>query len=407
MCQSFMLCTSELNPTDKKAVDAVFRKHFRTTKRGGRLKPEEVVRSGDLCFTKRPGTAAVGQYYETKLLTMVLFRALIDDRIVSFCLGNNLDEAGAFDDVVLRYRVRTGEPDRLVCLQAKHRDDKKRVEFKDLIDEKVTKGDLHMLKYFLRLLLSQEQHEALVENFFSVLRLYTEQATEQELDEVIRNDLKGHYREDVFLKAHESVQSWWKRSGQVPFQTEECKFFERAAKEIELEKWSSNCVDRIKGFGVNTADSEQFLWKFWKYKLQLSDANEHRCRLFRAKLFELFRNDYDINRFMCVPLQVKMVATVFLDQVKPFCMAESDQVTFNQQLPKEMNLVKLYDRFVEITFKEVLEEEKNKIDLTIPDNRRKINIWMGECLEKHKKAGIYATFNESDRTVHQERGGSH
>ncbi|XP_039435109.2 uncharacterized protein LOC120417212 isoform X1 [Culex pipiens pallens] len=397
--------SSELNPADKKAVDAVFRKHFRTTKRGGRLKPEEVVQSGDLCFTKRPGTAAVGQYYETKLLTMVLFRALIDDRIVSFCLGNNLDEAGAFDDVVLRYSVRTGDPDRLVCLQAKHRDDKKRVEFKDLIDEKVTKGDLHMLKYFLSylmirlvcstsrdaifegifvttqvelilfttagfnftnnvkiyetqkeniwytkeagktsqvectdtmrqffktesskwyrdmvtevlarllvtqkldttcledaiqklgvtnlskfneldllailddqmgrnvleikkrilpvldkfpgLLLSQEQHETLVENFFSVLRLYTEQATEQELDEVIRNDLKGHYREDVFLKAHESVQSWWKRSGQVPFQTEECKFFERAAKEIELEKWSSNCVDRIKGFGVKFED---------------------------------------------------------------------------------------------------------------------------------------------------------
>ncbi|XP_038105207.1 uncharacterized protein LOC6035640 isoform X2 [Culex quinquefasciatus] len=130
--------SSELNPADKKAVDAVFRKHFRTAKRGGRLKPEEVVRSGDLCFTKRPGTAAVGQYYETKLLTMVLFRVLIDDRIVSFCMGNNLDEAGAFDDVVLRYRVRTGEPDRLVCLQAKHRDDKKRVEFKDLIDEKRT-----------------------------------------------------------------------------------------------------------------------------------------------------------------------------------------------------------------------------------------------------------------------------
>ncbi|EDS34082.1 conserved hypothetical protein [Culex quinquefasciatus] len=70
-------------------------------------------------YTKRPGTAAVGQFYETKLLTMVLFRLLHDQEIDHFYLGNNLDEAGAFDDVVLRTCV--GGKSQVICLQAKHK----------------------------------------------------------------------------------------------------------------------------------------------------------------------------------------------------------------------------------------------------------------------------------------------
>ncbi|XP_039432348.1 uncharacterized protein LOC120415041 [Culex pipiens pallens] len=97
-------------------------------------------------YFKRPGTANVGQIYETKILTMVLFRLLHDDQIESFHLGNNLNEAGAFDDVVLR--ICTGGKVQVYCLQAKHRKATSSVSYEDLVDTQKTKDDFRLKKYF-------------------------------------------------------------------------------------------------------------------------------------------------------------------------------------------------------------------------------------------------------------------
>ncbi|EDS37724.1 predicted protein [Culex quinquefasciatus] len=99
-------------------------------------------------YIKRPGTSAIsGQLYETKLLALALFRLVHDSQIPSFYLGTNLDEAGAFDDVVLRYRI--GGRDRVLFLQAKHKEDcSKKIALKDLLDPDKTSGNFNLGKYF-------------------------------------------------------------------------------------------------------------------------------------------------------------------------------------------------------------------------------------------------------------------
>lgn len=58
-------------------------------------------------YTKRSGTSGIGgQLYETKLLNLILFRALTSTDIDEFYLGSNVDGLGALDDVVIWFRTR-------------------------------------------------------------------------------------------------------------------------------------------------------------------------------------------------------------------------------------------------------------------------------------------------------------
>ncbi|XP_038122473.1 uncharacterized protein LOC119771135, partial [Culex quinquefasciatus] len=97
-------------------------------------------------FAKRQGTAAAGQQYESKLLTMVLFQLLHNDQVESFYLGSNLDGIGALDDIVLKTHVRGKS--RLQFVQCKHRKEEDTINFTDMIDIKNTTGDFHLYKYF-------------------------------------------------------------------------------------------------------------------------------------------------------------------------------------------------------------------------------------------------------------------
>uniref|UniRef100_A0A8D8FEL7 Protein phosphatase 1 regulatory subunit 16A n=1 Tax=Culex pipiens TaxID=7175 RepID=A0A8D8FEL7_CULPI len=97
------LC-SLLDDQKKQIIEAVFQECANTSvKIVPRSHQESDPTNGT--FHKRSGTANVGQYYETKLLTMVLCRILHDGKIGSFFLGNNLEEVGAFDDIVLKTSI--------------------------------------------------------------------------------------------------------------------------------------------------------------------------------------------------------------------------------------------------------------------------------------------------------------
>ncbi|XP_038105340.1 uncharacterized protein LOC6053726 [Culex quinquefasciatus] len=391
----------------RRAVEAVFREFFRRNK----LRVRGVEREGQKVegmvrtFVKRPGTAAVGQFYETKLLTMVLFRLLNDDRVRRFYLGNNLDEAGAFDDIVLRVVDEGGGEGKVWCLQAKHREAASSVNFRDLINMAKKGGDFHLVKYFdsflkirymfggggehaifrgeyelveleliiftpavinfpeevecevtdrsnmfysgeggktvqvrctnelldMFVVISEDWHKKaiaeilgkliliekydttnlkdsverlksshfssdfnsssilklfgnqqimsisnrnlkkmseeiegiltesflptpalhanLVEQFFAQLRFYTEQATEDKLEPIVRSDIKSaNYRSDgpLFSKLHDAVECWWKQSGDVPFQTERCELLEIAASQVELEQLHENGLGKLR-----------------------------------------------------------------------------------------------------------------------------------------------------------------
>ncbi|KAL1378291.1 hypothetical protein pipiens_000557, partial [Culex pipiens pipiens] len=237
---------------------------------------------------------------------MVLFRLLNDDRVRAFYLGNNLDEAGAFDDIVLRVVDAGGGEGKVWCLQAKHREAASSVNFRDLINMAKKGGDFHLVKYFdsflkirymfggggehaifrgeceLELIIftpavinfpeevecevtdrsnmfysgegesllpTPDRHAYLVEQFFAQLRFYTEQATEDKLEPIVRSDIKSaNYRSDgpLFSKLHDAVECWWKQSGDVPFQTERCQLLELAASQVELEQLHENGLGKLR-----------------------------------------------------------------------------------------------------------------------------------------------------------------
>ncbi|KAJ8705653.1 hypothetical protein PYW08_012699 [Mythimna loreyi] len=74
-------------------------------------------------YKKRPGTCGIqGHLYETKLLSLIYFRALHNDNIQDFHLATNVDKLGSFDDICFRVKVKKVAKPLTVFIQAKHRE---------------------------------------------------------------------------------------------------------------------------------------------------------------------------------------------------------------------------------------------------------------------------------------------
>lgn len=102
----------------------------------------------EFLYPKRAGTSGVcGQLYETKLLSLVLLRALNDNEIEKFHLGTNISGIGALDDICMRFEVKGHSNPIIVFVQAKHREDreKNRLTVEDVCNEA---GDFYLPKYF-------------------------------------------------------------------------------------------------------------------------------------------------------------------------------------------------------------------------------------------------------------------
>jgi len=72
-------------------------------------------------FPRRPGTYGQhGEKYEVKTAAFLFARAL--NRTEEFRLASNVDGAGAFDDLVFRYRLRETDVWKTCFIQLKHKD---------------------------------------------------------------------------------------------------------------------------------------------------------------------------------------------------------------------------------------------------------------------------------------------
>ncbi|KAJ8705758.1 hypothetical protein PYW08_012804 [Mythimna loreyi] len=90
-------------------------------KKGGKNKKKKIFK-----YSKRAGTSGIrGQLYETKLLGLILFKALHDEEIEEFYLATNVDEIGMFDDICLRAKLKGFDKPVNVFIQAKHRENDK------------------------------------------------------------------------------------------------------------------------------------------------------------------------------------------------------------------------------------------------------------------------------------------
>ncbi|XP_028165518.1 uncharacterized protein LOC114356505 [Ostrinia furnacalis] len=103
-----------------------------------------------LGFDKREGTASGidGQFYESKILSLILFRCLTDATIEYFYLGTNVNNVGALDDVCLRYKIYGESKDRMLFMQAKHRQQDGIAKKVITLDDLKNSNDYKLIKYF-------------------------------------------------------------------------------------------------------------------------------------------------------------------------------------------------------------------------------------------------------------------
>ncbi|KAF9806001.1 hypothetical protein SFRURICE_017504 [Spodoptera frugiperda] len=81
------------------------------------------------------GTSGIqGQLYETKLISLLNFRALHNDTMENFHLATNIDEIGTFDDICLRIKASDYDKPIAVFIQAKHRENDKLFTFSNKND---------------------------------------------------------------------------------------------------------------------------------------------------------------------------------------------------------------------------------------------------------------------------------
>lgn len=101
-----------------------------------------------LRYKKRAGTSGVrGQLYETKLSSLVLYRALTDKEVTKFYLGTNVDGVGDLDDVCFKYELNNDPMQKMIFIQAKHRDDHDKAKV-SLSDLRTSSSDFSLVKYF-------------------------------------------------------------------------------------------------------------------------------------------------------------------------------------------------------------------------------------------------------------------
>lgn len=128
---------------------------IRRTSRNETLQEKEKKRNLKNEYQKRPGTSGLcGQLFETKLLTLILLRALINIDIIDFLLGTNIYDLGAMDDIVLRYKKRGSKKSKIIFIQAKHREDpnKEKLTLEDILK---ANGDFSFQKYLQSYLKTQ------------------------------------------------------------------------------------------------------------------------------------------------------------------------------------------------------------------------------------------------------------
>ena len=95
-------------------------------------------------YSRRSGTGAQqGQQYEFKMAAFLFARAL--HKTEEFYLASNMDGAGAFDDLVFRYRLREPDVWKTCFIQLKHKKVDSKIKLSSLTQ--IT-GDFSLFKYF-------------------------------------------------------------------------------------------------------------------------------------------------------------------------------------------------------------------------------------------------------------------
>ncbi len=144
-----------------------------------------------------------------------------------------------------------------------------------------------------------------------------------------------------------------------------------------------------------------FLKGFWKKELKLDELNE-RSDVFIEELLRRFSestNDQE-GEFVGVSLQIYMIAEVFKDIFKEYYDSNNQELSDEhiQKLSKGMNLIDLYDKFIEMKFTKWFEKENPNYSQSQykPCTGEAFKEQCKANIEKHEKLALYALFDEDE-----------
>nr|CAD7265239.1 unnamed protein product [Timema shepardi] len=226
--------------------------------------PEGVGDAAVKVFYRREGVANIhGPMYEVKLSLLVFLRNLNRGTIFDLC--TNLDEAGAFDDVVYKSVMNQGggdEVEDIVFLQLKHRDvDKDKPMYLLKSDD-----SFGIMKYFLsyceieRQMLEETDHPIFsgkLENCVFVMFTngtlesdFLSKSKEAELDKHVKEEIRIALRttqnegdvESIFNKLLKRNTKWSEKQGIVSYLDNCSEFWPRFVRKVQMKRLKAQSV---------------------------------------------------------------------------------------------------------------------------------------------------------------------
>ncbi|KAK2708962.1 uncharacterized protein LOC136028431 [Artemia franciscana] len=162
-----------------------------------------------------------------------------------------------------------------------------------------------------------------------------------------------------------------------------------------------------------SGDSDQldFLVKFWKQKLKqekVSQVDDQHLDIYGHELITKFSASTSSKEteFTSIPLHAWMVANVFYENkernqtkqwqgCKEFLNA-TNILNKKPALPSQLNIVDLYERFVETIFYDIHFKKKQEIDFTKPGNKRLLEQEYQKFKKQKQELALYTLLNNED-----------
>jgi ankyrin repeat protein len=138
-------------------------------------------------------------------------------------------------------------------------------------------------------------------------------------------------------------------------------------------------------------DQERFLKEFWKKHLNLRSINEQLLDVYTQELIELVtRSIRDREKaFTGVPLQTRMLAEAFQEDFKKFNVSTEK----GSKLPEKLDLLDLYQRFIQSKYK-IFYEEKKKDNINNPAQTLPNEIFEKIANQKHCRLAWDTLFHD-------------
>ncbi|KAJ8724872.1 hypothetical protein PYW07_015830 [Mythimna separata] len=363
-------------------------------------------------FNRREGTSGIsGQLYETKLLSLLYFRAFQDERITDFQLASNVEHAGAFDDICYRAKVEGFDKPICVFIQAKHRENK----------EQTLK--INLATYFTSYLEIRQQFDPSTKDLFwrgtfnevdCLFVIYTTAKDESSNESKVQSSFCPILND--LIDTNGSVQQTYKHENDVEFlckiaiKEEIAVLAERVAKFINddsnfqmlltdeiLLRYHIILAQKV----VDVTEIQPDGYRIASFRTGFFDTNDEYLLIFKDKLFKeiLKRRKRKTNEkqllseFLAEPTDVSKLSKIIGTIIK----YNNGQLEFDELTKKNLPLnIKQIDvsrstinKAVELAAKEILLSEETTFKVPVAFGNKDITLSGNE--EKKKKRIKYLT----------------